>query len=285
MRTQALKTLATIAKVGSFAKTAESLNSTLSTVSMQMKGLETELGCTLFDRHFRPPMLNPLGRKVANQAMRMLDLEAELLKLCAGGQGLYGQYRLGFIATPSVRLLPAFMRNAATKTPDAQFLVETGLSETLEMKVLSGQLDAAIVTASDKPPANLCYTPIRVEPLVFAIPGSASGKTIEKVAEEMAFLQFNPSSGIGKLIESFVGDQLSGIKETIILDSVEAIMECVNQGIGFTLLAQADAERYGNSETRFVRLENRMPVRHLVLVTPDHEPSHSMRDIIVRLFD
>ena len=107
----------------------------------------------------------------------------------------------------------------------------------------------------------------------------------KEISKTISFLQFNPGSGIGKLIESHVQNHLPAIKETIILDSVEAIMECVNQGIGFTLLSQADAERYGKPDTVILELEPGNPSRRLVLATPDRETARHFQDSLAELFN
>ncbi len=284
MRTQPFQTLVVIEQVGSFVKAAEELNSTLSTVSMQMKGLENQLGVELFDRGFRPPMLTPLGRKIAEQAKRLLGAEYELLRTCATGDELTGLFRLGFIATASVRLLPAFLKKAKDNAAKAEFQIETALSQVLEARVQSGQLDAAVVTASDKPLKGLKYTELRVEPLIFAVPAGFSDLPADKIATHLPFLQFSPGSGIGKLIENHIRDHFPNPEKTVILDSVEAIMECVNQGIGFTLLSEADARRYGSTDTQFLEKQSANPSRRLVLATPDRETGRHNQHSLVKLF-
>jgi DNA-binding transcriptional LysR family regulator len=49
-----------------------------------------------------------------------------------------------------------------------------------------------------------------------------------------------PDTGIGKLIAGAMGQP----RDVVVLDNLEAIMECVVAGLGFTLLPVADVERY-----------------------------------------
>lgn len=285
MRTQALQTLATIDRIGSFAKAATELNSTLSTVSMQMKNLEEELGINLFDRNFRPPALTPRGRMIAKHAHRMLAVEQDILHAVGGESELAGLYRLGLVATASVRLLPLFLKNAKSAAPNSEFQIETALSQVLEARVISGQLDAAVVTASANPPPELEYLRLREEALKFAIPQSYQSEPVENLAQSIAFLQFNPGSGIGKLIEAYMHTHISDISETIILDSVEAIMECVNEGLGFTLLAEADVRRYGKGGTVIRQPNKDKPSRDLVLATSKRNRDSSFKEVIASLFN
>lgn len=268
MQTRHLKTLVKISQVESFATAATQLDMTLSSVSMQMKALEEELNVSLFDRTHRPPKLTPIGREIAEKAEAVIAAENSLVAVSSTDDALSGKYRIGFVATASVRLLPLFLKNAAHKAPNAQFEVETGLSEILEEKILSGQLDAAVVTASDQLQKGLQYDILRKETLYFAVPGKFKNKKPSELICELPFLHFNPSSGIGKLI----AEQISVLAEkkparTIVLDSVEAIMQCVNEGIGFTVLAEPDIRRYGASSVKLVELSSGKISRSLVLAT------------------
>ena len=137
MQTRSLRTLLEISRSGSFLAAAHRLGMTLSAVSMQMKALESELDAALFDRTFRPPQLTPLGSAVCAQARTLVDAERKLVELCQQNETLKGHYRIGFIGTASVRLLPDFLINAKRLAPDAVFEIETGLSEALEERVLS----------------------------------------------------------------------------------------------------------------------------------------------------
>jgi len=268
MQTRHLKTLVKISQVESFATAASQLDMTLSSVSMQMKALEEELDVSLFDRSHRPPKLTPMGRAVAEKAQTVLSAENALMAVSTKEEGLSGKYRIGFVATASVRLLPLFLKNAAQNVPSAQFEVETGLSEVLEEKILSGQLDAAVVTASDHVQKGLQYDVLRKEQLFFAMPAEHQSKMPVELIGELPFLHFNPSSGIGKLIADHI-NELAHKKpaQAIVLDSVEAIMQCVNEGIGFTVLPEPDIKRYGSANVALVELSTAKISRSLVLAT------------------
>lgn len=285
MQTRSLQTLYRIAQMGSFAAVAEDMNTTLSTVSMQMRTLEDNLGVELFDRSFRPPKLTPIGRTVAKHAANVIASETELLNACNIAGTLTGAWHIGFIATASVRLLPQFLVRASRDAPAAEFEIETGLSELLETRVLHGQLDAAIVTASGEAQPGLRYHILKEEALVYAVPGKLSGLPISELVEMHAFIQFNPGSGIGKLIASHMRNlNRSGIRRRIVLDSVEAIMECVNEGLGFTLLSELDVIRYANADVTIVRPTSKNISRRLVLVSADKSPNAGDIDRLAELF-
>lgn len=265
MQTRTLRTLVAISRAGSFAGAAAELNMTISAVSMQIKALETELGMALFDRAFRPPRQTPAGRAVAMQALRVLAEEDALLDLCTPHDRLAGRFRLGFVATASVRLLPGFMRRAQGALPEARFVFETGLSQTLESRVAAGGLDAAVVTASTEPGPGIAHRLVRHEPLAFAVDRTLMRKDPRTTLAEAPFLQFRPGTGIGTRVAASTEGLETGPR--LILDSVETIMECVRERVGTTLLPRPDIERYGGPETIIFDVRGIAISRRLVLAT------------------
>ena len=238
MQTRALRTLAKVAQVGSFARAADQLGMTLSALSMQMKALEAELGVALFDRSVRPPRLTPLGRSVVAEAEGVLAGEERLLEICRPTEGLSGRFKLGFVTSAAVRLLPGFLK--AARGGQARFSVETGLSAVIQERVLTGQLDAGVVTNADGLPEGLSARLLRREPFVFA----AHARLAAEGLDGQTFFHFMPGTGIGKLIAGAMGAP----RDVVVLDNLEAIMECVAAGLGFTLLPVPDVERYLTSE-------------------------------------
>ena len=69
-----LRTLVAVADRGSFAAAARAVGLTQSAVSMQLRGLETELGTELFDRTRRPPVLNDHGKLLVRRAREIVQL-------------------------------------------------------------------------------------------------------------------------------------------------------------------------------------------------------------------
>ena len=267
MQTRSLKSLVRVAKIGSFAKTAEQLNMTLSALSMQIKALETELGVDLFDRAVRPPRLTPIGRSIVNAAIPLLRQEENLLEICRPTDTLVGRFRIGFVTTAAVRLLPRFLKNARKTAPQATFEFQTGLSKTLQTRVAIGQIDAAVVTDADGLPEALSGRIIREEPFVYAAREDLLEDGLSGLLRNHSFFHFMPDTGIGKLIaaEMATHDRPQDAS-TVMLDNLEAIMECVASGIGFTLLPEPDVQRYRSQAIHTIASPKHLK-RKLVLAT------------------
>lgn len=284
MNLRSLETLVEIAEQGSFIRSAERLNMTLSTVSMQMKVLEEELGVQLFDRTRRPPQLTPMGRRVAAEAVGVLSASARLQRACTRSDSLAGNFRIGFVLTSSIRLLPGFLARARVAAREAHFAVETGLSDELAGKVVAGTLDAAVVTGGDLP-RTLDTRTLTREELVYCLPKAAANWSIADCMSEMPFIHFMAKTGIGRLIARHLEAAHLTPKTVIVLDSVEAVSECVRAGVGFSILPEPDIRRAAGDDVVLRSLLDQPVMRELVLAYQAGGPFSENAERLAVLFD
>lgn len=285
MQTRALRTLVETAKIGSFLTASEQLNMTLPALSMQMKALEAELGVQLFDRSVRPPRLTPLGRAIVDKAADVLAREDALLELCVADDDLVGKFRIGFVTSAAARLLPQFLKRSQHRMKRAEFAFETGLSRSLQEKVLTGNLDAAVVTGTEGNLRGLTQIELRREPFVFTAHSSISNSGLDTLIAQHAFFHFMPQTGIGQLIADAMKEIDRPVAAPIVvLDNLEAIMGCVKAGLGFTLLPAPDVKRYADGDL----VEFAAPAgfhRALVLVTRTGDFTGRRLDLLTAQFD
>lgn len=284
MQTRALETLVRILQVQSFSEAAQLQNMTLSALSMQMKALEAELGAELFDRSFRPPRLTPLGRQVAERAKDVIGAVDSLRDLSsAGAAGLSGSFQLGFIQSASARILPKFVTLAQVREPQASFRYSSNLSEVLTEQVALGQIDAAIVTRVEGAARGLLADPIASEPMALAIPHAIAHMDARQLSQNLPFIHFRPSTGIGKLIAASLGAGQLPPKNTLVLDSIEACMECVKEGVGYTVLPLPDIKRYADARVRVVEGALEGLTRDLVMLTRNDAQTQRWRPKLLSL--
>lgn len=283
MNLRALRTLVEIDRVGSFAVTAERLSQTLSAVSTQMKALERELDVSLFDRSHRPPMMTPIARRIVEHAKRIL-VEADAIEAIQYRDDvLQGVVRIGFVSTASVRLMPGFLSRARASHPDVRFEVETGLSTDLIAAVQGARLDTAVVTEMPRLPAQILFRALLSEPFVLAVPQQARRWTMGRCVRELTQIQFAPETGIGLLAEQHLKERGFAPSSRLVMDSVEAVMGCVNAGVGFALLPRPDAERYANEAIVRTQLTPGLK-RRLGLVVRQSSVIHGQVDKVASLF-
>ncbi|MBE1285290.1 MAG: LysR family transcriptional regulator [Rhodobacteraceae bacterium] len=275
MNLRALENLYRIRQIGSFSEVAAMANTSLSTLSMQMKALEAELGVDLFDRTHRPPRLTPLGRTVADKARDVVEAQSALKDICALSPEPAGHFRLGFTESASQLILPPLLRQLQSTWPRASFEFTSGLSEGLCAQVRADALDAAIVTAVPGAMEGLHSAALFEEPMVLVHDVDAGDGFMDQ-----PFLHFQPRSGIGVLIGQYLADQ--GIRPllSIQLDSIQAILKSVALGGGFSLLPRRSVEA-ANLDLHMRPLPE-VFVRQVVLITPDSPRAERWRDPLVK---
>ncbi|MEQ9490334.1 MAG: LysR family transcriptional regulator [Alphaproteobacteria bacterium] len=241
MNLRHLETFVIIAETGSFQTAADRMHVTQSAVSMQMKALEVDLGTALFDRSRRPPALSPSGRSLIDPARALLDAAADFREKAQGGAGLFGTLKLGAIPTATTGILPGALARLQEDHPKLQIRLESGLSLGLEERVASGDLDAAVITLAGRQRPGLDILPIRTERLVVVAKASICGVGAggEAVLERLPFIRFNKATGIGKVIEQQLQRLQINVRETMELDSIEAILEMVTQGLGAAVVPES----------------------------------------------
>src|ERR1035441_3606870 len=168
MEIRHLQALVGIAEYGSFSSAAEALGTVQSNVSAHVARLEKELGCPLVDRS--SGRLTEEGDIVVGRARRMLvEMNALVADVSAMRLEVVGTVRAGMIGTTGRWLVPHLFALLRERHPRVQMTVADGTSATLEPRVLSGQLDFAVVSL----PViveELVATPLFEEDLMLVLP-------------------------------------------------------------------------------------------------------------------
>jgi len=141
-----LQYLVALRQHGHFGKAADSCFVTQSTLSAGLRELETLLGVTLVERTRRVVRFTPLGRKVAEKAVRVLRECEELADLArAEGQPLNGELRMGVIPTIAPFLLPAMLPRLRSQWPNLKLYLREETSQAACEALHRGQLDCVLL--------------------------------------------------------------------------------------------------------------------------------------------
>src|ERR1700730_11915977 len=116
-----LRVFLAVAEAGSFSRAANALRRAQWVVSYTIANLEAQLGCALFERARRRPVLTEAGRAMLTEARRVDLLMRELTARAAGlTGGLEGEVSLaGDVMYPSAQLVPVLQAFAAPFTTAA----------------------------------------------------------------------------------------------------------------------------------------------------------------------
>ncbi|MBI3496386.1 MAG: LysR family transcriptional regulator [Proteobacteria bacterium] len=134
-----------IARLGSFHAAARHLKTSQPAISARIREIERELGVELFDRSGRSARPTAKGHELLHYAEQIMAMSAEIQQRVGTKEALSGLVRLGVTAVPAVTWMPTLLRRLARTYPGivVEFAVDS--SETLQARMLRGELDVAFM--------------------------------------------------------------------------------------------------------------------------------------------
>lgn len=280
MDVKTLYTLITIADRGSFAEAAAALGLSLPAVSMQMSGLEEELGTSIFDRSRRPPVLTDSGLTLTHRARELIahwESMSEALKRDASG----GLLKLGSVHTCVSGVLPLALKHMQLKGHGVDIHLTTGLSHDLEQAVFHRQLDAAIVTEPGAPREELEFFPFVDESLVVITHQDTGKGTDQEVLEQTPYIRFNRSARVGNLIQQEIVRRGITVRSVMEIDTLDGVVAMVANGLGSSIVPARQVEGEFAASIRAIPFGNPPVMRRLGVLVPRANPrAHLSRFLI-----
>jgi len=236
MNLRQLRSIATIMRHGSFAAAGDRIGLSHSAISVQMQQLENFLGIALFDRSSRPVRMTPEGTRIANIADEILQ-RLESINQVASGAEMLDSVSIGFIPTTVENLLPRVLEELRVAFPALQVRVKSGLSGELAAALANRELDYALLTAPVVEMPELEITPIASEPFVVIAPASCADiESDEELLRSMPYIAFNRRTWVGRHIAARLQQRGIHIRESIEIDSLDAIENLVARGFGVAIV-------------------------------------------------
>ncbi len=136
-----LSTFIKIAELGSFSAAANDLGYAQSTVTTQIKQLEEELDCQLFDRLGKTIVLTPQGERLISYAEKMLQLEREIHIEISDGEEPTGVLKMGVSESLCYNRLPEVLMEYKKEVPGIELRLTFITHETFPDMLQKGELD------------------------------------------------------------------------------------------------------------------------------------------------
>jgi len=265
MKLSFFETLEAVLRTGSMAGAAREMHVTPSAVSMQMKQVERHFGQPLFDRAGLTVRPRPIALEIA-AVMREPMVRLEALRLRTGGR-VEGQVRLGVIETMQATLLPAAMVWLRSHHPALQVRPVRGRTTELLDSVKGGDLDAAIVVQPAKGGSQrLFWHPVMRKELVLVAPPQSTEAHAAALLKHYEWIRFDQETSTGRLAAHWVREHASGLRPTVELQSVQAVLAMVSAGLGVSIVPEPDMSPIQPLPVRIVRLGRNAPRIQLALV-------------------
>lgn len=287
MNLRQLRSIATILQQGSFAAAGDRIGLSHSAISVQMQQLENSLGVELFDRGSRPVTITAEGVRIAGIAEEVLS-KLETIKQVASGSEALASVAIGFIPTTVQNLLPRVLEALREEFPDLQVRVKSGLSGELASAVARRELDYALLTTPAMEFPELEITSIASEPFSVIAPVNRAGiESDDELLRSMPYIAFNRRTWVGQHIAARLQQRGIHIRESIEIDSLEAIENLVAKGFGVSIVPRRLHATIDSENIMQIPFGNPADRRNLALVHHASSPRTSfdlaLKEIFIEL--
>ncbi|NQW70794.1 MAG: LysR family transcriptional regulator [Betaproteobacteria bacterium] len=273
-----LKNFLAITRHKSVAAAAREIGLTAAAAGQQLQQLEHEIGVELFDRTKRSLTLNSNGRAVIEPIQEIISKYEALgsnLKT-----DLSGTIVLGALVSTLMGTFGKTLNELKQNYPELEIKLIAGLSSSFLDQVIEGSLDAAIVTESPYAlPQNVQWTELYKEPMILIAPSSL--KLSERLINELPFIRFERNTWTGHLVEQTIRVNKLKIQDVMELNSVEAIIELVRQGLGYSIIPQlANISWSSDRQLKIQKLPGKTVYRKVGLLERKKHSRHNITGAI-----
>lgn len=254
MELKQLRSFAAVVQCGSFTKAAETLYLSQPTVSSHVQALEEELGKRLILRTTKSLEITPKGHAVYRCAANILELQRQMVELCA--QDSRKIIRLGASTIPSAYVLPQLLPEFGRLHPEVYFTVHQSNSQGVLDGLADGVFDAGLIGM--KADDRFTCLPFCRDRIVLITPVAEPYLSMQDQPEvpleqllAQPIILREKSSGSQKTANRFL-DKL-GVREeqlhvTARINDQEAIKNLVAGGFGVSLISERAAQNFVDSK-------------------------------------
>ena len=234
-----LQTFLQIVESGSFSRAAEKMGYTQSTVSFQIKQLETELDCLLFDRIGKSIQLTEGGRRLLEHAMKVSHCMHDLTESFRASGTPRGRVHMFSSDSICEKMMMLNYQEFYRKYPDIQLIFSTG--DTVDLLKVLDRNEADVIFTLDshiyqpeyiiagESPVEMCFVTNPGHPLVKA--GTVQAEDLL----EYPFILTEKGMSYRKILDSFMAEKNLQIQPVLETGRTDIITGCLKEGkfIGF----------------------------------------------------
>jgi len=242
MEIRQLKTFWTLASTRSFSRTAEVLNYVPSTITMQIKALEEELGVKLLDRLGKSVILTDAGHRLLPYTNKILNDIEEARYVSSESGELTGTITIGADEVLCTYRLPALLRVFRERYPHVRLLFRPLSSHNLKQSLREGNVDVVFMLDEPIVSTDLHTEHLMDEPFLMVVSpnhplAACSTLRIGDFNREQILLSEKGCSYRTFFYHTLLRKGADSLTE-LEFNSVEAIKQCAMVGLGIALLPE-----------------------------------------------
>ena len=265
MEIRNLLTFVQVAELNSFTRAAEALGYSQSTVSFQIKQLEDELSCLLFERINHTITLTERGTELLDYAQRIVRMTDEFNQSLNAEKPLRGVIH---VLSPS-SLCERMMKNSYSdfhiKYPDVSLKFTS--ADTLDMMKMLDRNEADVMLTLDTHTYKRDYVIAKEEPIGMHFVTGASSRYAREGVLSLAEIASFPliltekNAGYRRPLDKMFAEKSIYAEPILELERTDVIAELLEEGIGVSFLPDfvtRDGVREG--KLKYLECKEEMPV-------------------------
>lgn len=247
MEIRNLITFIQVAELNSFTKAAEVLGYSQSTVSTQIKQLEKELNCQLFERIYHTITLTDKGREVLNYAHQMTKLTNELEKSIQDSTSIRGHVHLALADSLTYVLLQDEFVRFMKKYPHITLKITP--AGTQDLFRLLNHNEADMILTLDSHIYNTDYVIVKEEKISvrFVVSTKHELAQMKNVSLDQLisypFILTEKNMSYRRIFDELLAERSIEVQPILELGSTHLICSLVEQGMGVALLPEYVSEQ------------------------------------------
>jgi DNA-binding transcriptional LysR family regulator len=224
----------TVVEKGSITRAAESLHRVQSNVTTRILQLEDKLDVALFVRKGKRLSLSPAGRTLLPYAEKLLLL-AEQASSALLDDKPRGSVTLGSMESTAAVRLPAPLSHFVRDYPEVKLTLKTGNPQYLTHALISGKIDAALITGPI-PDGQFEKVSVFREELVIVAAAGHPTIDVSRGSLPSTILAFELGCPHRARLEKIYAKKNCAPLQVIEISSYHAMLGCVAVGMGISLM-------------------------------------------------
>jgi DNA-binding transcriptional LysR family regulator len=228
------------ANLGSFALAAERLHVTQSSLSKRIAELEAAVERELFDRSSKRAQLTEAGHRLIPIVAKMLELKDSVRNAAVSDATLSGTCRFGISELGALTWLPRFVARVRREHPQLLLQPHVALGRQLELQVIRGEIDFAVVAGASTDARIASHT---IAPVGFTWMASPArirlGATLKPAElQRHPVITMTEGSALTRAFDVWAADQGLRMQRIVTSNSLMAIVGLTIADVGISFLPQ-----------------------------------------------
>lgn len=241
LETKQLMTFKIAAETLNFTQTAKILKFAQSSVTAQIKSLETELDTKLFERLGKRLYLTEAGKQFKSYAEKMIALSEEAKIVTGGMKEPSGTIVIGAQESQCTYRLPPILKEFKNQFPHVKLVFKPAHSDEMaKEQLLKGELDIAFIMDIMKPGDSLTMESLIQDDMKLVAspdhPLARENKVVTKDLEQETFLLTEKGCSYRTMLEDTLREADVFPTNKFEFVSIEAIKQCVIAELGIAIL-------------------------------------------------